>query len=416
MATNTSQLAIDGGTPIFSEPINKDLVTKKVGEEDVEAVAAFMRGGLRGDPVGEFSQAFAQACGVSHGVGVCSGTAAVHAGTFAAGVEPGDEVILPAISDVGSVKGILAQNAIPIFADVDLRTCNIDPADVEAKITERTKAILAVHLYGQPADMDALMEIGRRHSLPVIEDGSQAHFAEYKGRKVGSIGEIGVFSLIAGKHLHTVAGGIVITNDDAYAEKAKFFGVDRGERDGLRDGLSHRGHFGLGLNYKMNPLGGVVGLVQLRKLDDNVARRRQLAHLLGQLIEDIPGLGPQQVIDGAAHSYWLRPIAFEPDAFTVNCYGFALALREEGVPSSCKGYYLLYDHPAFLDPVPQKYPDYALPRAVYDGRVSYHKGMCPAAEQALTRHFTISWSEHYSEEDMEGVAKAMRKVAEAYRA
>ena len=416
MKGTTAQLAIDGGTPVFSEPIGQNLGVRKVGAEEAEKVAELVRDGVRGDPIGAFCKAFTQEHDVRHGVAVDSGTAAVHVGVVAAGVEPGDEVILPAISDVGSVKGILAHNAIPIFADVDLHTYNIDPADVESKITDRTKAIIAVHLYGQPAQMDELMDIGRRHNVPIIEDCAQAHFAEYKGQKVGSIGDIGVFSFITGKHMTTITGGMVMTNNDAYAKRAELFSVGRGEEEGTKEGIFFRTHVGLGLNYRMNPLGAAVGLVQLDKLDDIVARRRETGQLLDQLIGDIPGLSPPHIIDEAKHAYWLYAVTMEEGAFAVDTYAFARALQAEGVSCMPKDYYLLYDHPAFLNPEPPKNPEYAFPRAVYDDRERYYKGMCPNAERGLAAHIVITWSEFYTQEDVYRIEEALRKVADSYRA
>lgn len=416
MKGTPAQLAINGGTPVFPESIGQNLGVRKVGAEEAEAVAALISEGIRGDPIGEFCEAFTQAHGMRHGVAVDSGTAAVHVGVVAAGVEPGDEVILPAISDVGSVKGILAHNAIPIFADVDLQTYNIDPADVESKITDRTKAIVAVHLYGQPAPMDELMVIGKRHNIPIIEDCAQAHFAEYKGRRVGSIGDVGVFSFITGKHMTTITGGMVMTNTDEYAERASLFAVGRGEEEGTKEGMFFRTHVGLGLNYRMNPLGAAVGMVQLKKLDDIVARRRESGQMLDQLIRDIPGLSPPHIIDGAMHAYWLYAVRMEEGAFTADNYTFARALQAEGVACMPKHYYLLYDHPAFLNPETPKHPEYAYPRAVYDDRERYYKGMCPNAERGLAAHLVITWSEFYTKEDVLGVEKALRKVADAYRA
>ena len=416
MKGTTEQLAVDGGTPVFAEPIGQNLAVRKVGAEEAESVAALIRGGISGDPIDRFCEAFTQAHEVRYGVAVDSGTAAVHVGVVAAGVEPGDEVILPAISDVGSVKGILAHNAIPIFADVDLHTYNIDPVDVESKISDRTKAIIAVHLYGQPAPMDELMDIGRRHNVPVIEDCAQAHFAEYKGRRVGTIGDVGVFSFITGKHMTTITGGMVMTNNDEYAKRAELFSIGRGEEEGTREGVFFRTHVGLGLNYRMNPLGAAVGLVQLNKLDDIVARRRETGQMLDELIHGIPGLSPPHIVDEAMHAYWLYAVRMDEGAFTADTYAFARALQAEGVSCMPKDYYLLYDHPAFLDPAPPRNPEYAFPRAVYDDRERYYKGMCPNAERGLAAHIVITWSEFYTREDVLGVEKALRKVADAYRA
>jgi len=415
MQKDPAKLATEGGSPTFPQPLGPGLSARKLADEEAEALAALVRDRLRDDSIGDFCRAFAQAHGMGYGVAVNSGTSAVHAAIVAASVEAGDEVILTCISDVGSVAGILSENAIPVSADVDPRTCNIDPADVESKITDRTRAIMAVHLYGQPAEMDELMDIGRRHKLPVIEDCAQSHFAEYRGRRVGSIADIATFSFILGKHMTTVTGGMVLTNSAEYAERAAMFTDGRGEEIGTKKGMYFRSHVSLGLNYRMNKLAAAVGLVQLGKLGDIVRRRIENAELLTQLLQDIPGLTPPYVIDDVVHTYWLYGIWLENGAFTVDNYGFARALEAEGVPCMPKEYYLLYDHPLFLSPDPPRHPEYAVPRALYDGRVRYYRGMCPRAERSLAEHIAITWSEFFTEEDVRGMAKALRKVADAYR-
>jgi dTDP-4-amino-4,6-dideoxygalactose transaminase len=414
MKDSIEQLAISGGRPGFSQPITENLLARKLGDAEIQAMTSLMRNGAPAETIGEFCRAFADAHGVRYAIAVNSGTSAVHTALAAVGVQAGDEVILTAVSDVGTISGILAQNAIPIFADVDPRTCNLDPADVESRITDRTKVILAVHLYGQPAQMDALMDIGQRHNLPVIEDCAQAHFAEYKGRKVGSIGDIAAFSFGPGKHMTTIEGGMVITDNDEFARRGVLFGNSRGVERETKKGLFFKRHISLGLNYRISQLTAALGLVQLKKLSDIVRRRRANADLLSELIRDIPGLNPPYIIDGAMHVYWLYPFWLEEGAFTVDNYGFAQALIAEGVPSMPKEYFLLYDHSYFLSPDQPKPPEYALLGAMSDGQLSYQRGLCPRAEQAVASHITITWSEFYTEAEVRGIADVLRKVALAF--
>ena len=258
---------------------------------------------IDGVMVRDLERRFPFAYGVPYGVASTSGTAAIHVALGALDLNPGDEVITAPITDMGTIIPIISQGAIPVFADID-RTYNMDPASVEQRITPRTKAIIAVHLFGNPCDMDAMTAVAARHKLPLIEDCSQAHWTEYKGRMVGTIGDIGCFSFQQSKHMTTGDGGMTITSNAAYYERMKLF-ADKGY---ARKGWGARAYLFHAPNYRMTELVGAVGLVQLEKVPGVVAKRRQLGEKLTSLLSGIEGVEPAPVTPGAKHSYWQYPI------------------------------------------------------------------------------------------------------------
>jgi len=241
-----------------------------IGKEETRAVMETMQSGwvTQGRKVEEFEKSFAEYCGVKYGVAVNSGTAALHIALASIGIKEGDEVITTPLSCVATTNPILYLNAKPIFVDVDPQTLNIDPALIEKKITKKTTAILPVHLFGHTVNLDPLIEIAEKHGLYVIEDAAQAHGAKYKGKKVGSFGHVSCFSFYADKLITTVEGGIALTNDGELAEKMRL----------LRSfGMSEREKFFhpiLGYNYKISDIHAAIGLVQLRKLDHYIEKRR----------------------------------------------------------------------------------------------------------------------------------------------
>lgn len=263
-----------------------------LGDAEREAVQAVVARGwiTQGPEVRALEAAFARFCGVPHAVAVNTGTAALHVALLALEIGPEDEVITTPLSCIASANPILFQGARPVFADVDRDTYNLDPTDVEKRITPRTKAILPVHLFGHPADLDPLLELGAAHGLPVIEDASQAAGAEYKGRRVGGCGRVGTFSLYANKIVTAGEGGVVTTAEAALAarmEAIRNFGQTPGR---------HFVHPWLGGNYKMSDLHAAVGRVQLDRVERYIEQRRRnvselngaLAGLAG-LIERLPG-------------------------------------------------------------------------------------------------------------------------------
>jgi dTDP-4-amino-4,6-dideoxygalactose transaminase/predicted dehydrogenase len=258
---------------------------------------------IDGQQVRAFERAFAAAHDVPYAVASTSGTAAIHVALGALDLNPGAEVITTPVTDLGTIIPIIQQNLIPVFADVD-ESFNLDPRDVARKITPRTRAIIAVHLFGNPCDMDALRSIAAANDLALIEDCSQAHFAEYHGRRVGTFGHIACFSFQQSKLMTTGDGGMTITSNRAYAERMKLF-VDKGW---ARKGFGPRAYLFHAPNYRMTELAGAVGLAQLAKLPAVVARRRELAALMNQNLSGLEGIAPVPITPGGSSSYWTYPV------------------------------------------------------------------------------------------------------------
>lgn len=324
-------LASRGGKPVRTTPF--PALRKWDYQELREVLDVFdagVTGRYGGKKVEAFEKAFAEAYGVPHAVASTSGTAAIHVALGMLNPEPGSEVITAPITDLGTIAPILYQQCLPVFADVDPDTFNMSPASIESLITDRTVAILLVHLFGTPCDTDAVMEIARRRSLTVIEDCSQTHWTRLRGRLAGTIGHIGVFSLQSSKHMTTGEGGMTITAEARFAERGAFF-QDKGW---ARAAFGPRAYRFLAPNYRMPELSGAIGLAQLRKLPGIVQRRRELGDRLTAAIRDVTGILPQRVLPGAEHSYWqygftvCREAPFAPKAF-------AEALRAEGIPCGC---------------------------------------------------------------------------------
>ncbi len=352
--------------------------------------------GVDGKMVPAFEKEFATLYGVPYGVASTSGTAAIHAALGALDLNPGDEVITAAITDLGTVIPILYQNAIPVFADID-HTYNLDPADVESKITARTRAIIAVHIFGNPCDMDALLAVARKHNLPLIEDCSQTHVTEYKGKYVGTIGDIGCFSFQQSKHMTTGDGGMTITSNKTHYDRMKLF-VDKGF---MRKGWGARAYGFHAPNYRMNELTGAVGLAQLRKVKGVVEKRNAMGTQLTALLKDVPELVVPPITPGASHSYWLFPVYLKKgdiEAFAKNLVaaGFWCAAGYTGKPIYLCTESLTAKKTYGTSQFPFNSP--------YASRsYEYKEGLCPRAEETLKHLVTMPWDESWS---MEKVAKA----------
>src|SRR5215213_5947226 len=262
-----TRLAIDGGTPVRPRPLPGE--QRQMGDDEIAELTEVIHSGRLGrhggTKVKDLEQAFAARYGMKHAIAVSSGSAAVHTAVATIDPEPGDEIITTPCSDFGTVLGILFQNAIPVFADLDPETFCLDPASVEARLTDRTRAILAVNLFGGAADLGRLRAIADRRSIPLIEDCAQSQLTEYDGKLAGTIGDLGCFSLNATKHLNAGEGGVVVTNDDALAERARLFADKAWPRD--QEG---RYSLFLGQNYRLGELQAAVALVGLRRLRENV--------------------------------------------------------------------------------------------------------------------------------------------------
>ena len=408
----TQRLAIEGGDRSVVDPLPNvySAAGRSFGPEEEALVLEALRSGCLsrngGTMVKAFEQEFAQALGSRFAIACSSGTSCVHLAVAALDLEPGDEVVVPPVTDIGSILPILWQNAIPVFADLDPRTMVLDPASVDRCVTPRTRAIIAVHLAGMPCPLHELQSICRAHGLVLIEDCSQAYWAEYRGSLVGSIGDMACFSLQQSKHMTCGEGGVMITSNEAYAQRALLFADKAWPRDSGSLG-SCRFLF-LSQNYRMNELSGAVARAQLRKVRDTVERRRARATQLTQWIAGIEGIVPPPTPTGLNPSYWLYMLQVD-EAAGVDAEHFGSALIAEGVPAWVR--YIV--DPLYLSPIftgPMTYGRSGYPFSSFPHQ-RFERGLCPQSEAALSRIVAIHWNENYTEEHVEQIGAAIRKVA-----
>lgn len=332
---------------------------------------------ILGEEVAEFEREFAAYCGVKHCVAVNSGTSALHLALLGAGVGPGDEVITTASTFIATAEAVSYTGARPVFVDIDPRTANIDPERIEAAITSRTKAILPVHLYGRPADLDAITAIAKRHNLPVIEDSCQAHGAIYKGRRVGGVGLAAAFSFYPGKNLGAYGeGGALTTNDDRLASLART----------LRDhGQSQRYfHDMVGFNYRMDGFQGAILRIKLKRLDEWTAQRQALAKVYREMLAGAAVGLPED--DAHSECVYHLFVAYVEDRDAAR-----EALEKRGVQTA-----IHYPRPVHL----QK-PYAAL---------GYHPGDLPYTEQAAERCFSLPLFPEMSVDQVRYAAKMTAEV------
>jgi len=329
-----SRLALLGGEKAKKTPFGTG---KRFGEEELtqlrEALEQETLFYWSGSKVKALNTKFAEMYGAKYCVATSSGTAALHVALGTVGVTAGDEVITSPITDMGTVIGILYQNAIPVFADLDPHTYNLDPKSVEEKISDKTKAIVVVHLAGNAADMDKIMAIARKHNIKVIEDCAQSYLCYYKGKLTGTIGDIGCFSLNNFKHISAGDGGMLLLNDEESYIKAHKFADKNYDRFSKNSSAMRKIEF-LAPNYRMNELTGAVGLAQLGKLKWICESRNAYGDKLSRGIKDLPGLYIPKVIDGGKSSYWFYMLRIDEKEAGVSRDEFSKALAAEGVPNT----------------------------------------------------------------------------------
>lgn len=314
----TSRLAIEGGSPAVPPEMTKYSLNKPIlTEEDIQAAIKVLRNGeimgRVGSPqISALAEEWAAYVGAKYCIVVNSGTAALHAAVAAAGIGPGDEVITTPFSFLTSATAIMYQNGIPVFADIDARTYNIDPKRVEEKINDRTKAILVVHIAGLPCDMDEINAIARKYNLVVIEDACQSHGATYKGKKTGVLGDMGAFSLQWSKNLTTGAdGGFLTTNNENFALKAEMVGRfgEILKPDKPRDYQAYT----MGWNYRSDEILAAIARSRLKRLDEGNRQRQQNCEYLTKELSKIKGVNPPHVPKDRTHVYYLYIIRFSPE-------------------------------------------------------------------------------------------------------
>lgn len=278
-----------------------------ISDEEIEAVTEVLKSGMlaQGPKVDEFEKKFAEYSEAKYGIATSSGTTALHTALVAAGVERGDEVITTPFTFAATSNSILYSDATPVYADIDPKTFNLNPEKIEEKITDKTKAIVPVHLYGQPADMDPILEIAEKHDLKVIEDAAQAHGSTYKGKKIGSIGDLGCFSFYPTKNMTTGEGGMVTTNDEELAEKSAMIRA-HGESKRYEQSL-------LGYNYRMTDIAASIGIVQLKSIDKFNEKRNENAKYLSEGLSDVEGITTPCVDSNVTHVFHQYTIRVSKD-------------------------------------------------------------------------------------------------------
>lgn len=390
-------------------PSDQNQSGRSLGAEELEALAAVLETGVLTCTKGAFVPAFeAELAGRVHAaeaIACSSGTAAVHAALSCVEMEPGDEVITTPMTDMGAIAPILYQGAIPVFADIDPRDCNVTAATIEARLSARTRAIIVTHLFGGPCDMEPIESLARAHGLFLIEDCAQAFLALYRGRPVGSFGDVACFSLQQGKHVTCGEGGAVAVRAAAHAQRVRMF-VNKGWGK-LDDRADH--HF-LALNYRMSELAGAVALAQMRKLDGFIEARRRAAARLTSLLAARTDLTPPEERPGDRHVYWRYAFALSPECGTTAA-AVAERLRRHGVHACLERY---VNEPAFRRRIFTErrgvgggdFP-FSLARA---DALDHSEARFPGVLQAVARTVVLPWNERYTPEHADYIAGALAEA------
>lgn len=354
-------------------------------------------------------KAFAEKMGTKHSVGFVNGTATLHTALEAAGVGMGDEVIVPPLTMSSTSLAVLQANAIPVFADVDERTFLISAKEIEKKITDKTRAIIVVSLYGLMPDMDAIMAIAEKHNLTVIEDDAQCFLGTYKGKNAGTIGHMGSFSFQASKHLTTGEGGMVTTNDDNLAlQLRRISGLGYGSitmnkaritKDDIQDPKYER-HVALGWNYRMSDLVGAVGLAQTERMDELVEMRMACGKIWEDALAGCDWLIPQYTPAECVHSYWAVAVRMVNPKIT--WYDFRKKFMELGGDGIYSAWQLTYLEPAFRS------KSFLGREKLFEG-YTYEKGLCPVAEKIQPQMLQFK-TNYFDTAECEAQAEILKKT------
>ncbi len=402
------KLAFHGGIPVIKGgfPSVNNNSGRFFGQEELDMVAEVVKSGafnyICNGKCFQFEKEFADKFDSKYAAACSSGTAALHGAVIALDLEPGDEVIVPPITDMGTIIPVLMQNLVPVFADVDPNTHCMDPESVAEKITDKTRAIIPVHMFGHPVDMEPIMELAKRHNLYVIEDCCQAFLTCYKGRLCGTIGDIGCFSFQQSKHLTTGDGGMIITSSDKLSPRIKLC-VDKGwPRSG-----SFRDHLFLAPSYHMTEFQAAIGICQLRKLDKIVDARIALGKKLDAMVNTIPGLKAPETYDYARMTYWKYPIRLDIAKMSADMDTIAKYIEAEGL--ECWSGYTrvpIYMYDVLTIPYTYGRSGYPLKES---GR-TYGEGLCPKAEEDLKGMIVTPICEGYKDEHLKLIFDVLTKV------
>lgn len=420
MTTQTSRLAIHGAPPVRSEPFPRYVTT---GPEERARVLAVLESGELSGFVGTWSEEFfggpevrrleaewEDYFGVGHAVSVNSATSGLYAAVGAAGVSPGDEVVVSPYTMAASATAALIWGGVPVFADIDPETFCITADTIRSRLTERTRAIIVVDLFGWPADMDPIMQLAEEHDLVVIEDAAQAPGARYRGRYAGTLAHMGVFSLNRHKTIQTGEGGIVVTDDPDLADRLQLI------RNHAEAVVGEKGHQDLtnlvGFNFRMCEIEAAIASEQLKKLDSLLAARHEIADRLTEALSDMEGLAPPQPGEDIVHGYYEYVVRYDASVLGVHRDRFTAALRAEGIPAV-----EAYVQPLYLEPLFQHRIAIGrdgFPFTLAAPTVSYDRGICPVTERMYDHelfYLNVCYA-GVSDEDVTDVIRTLEKVVE----
>lgn len=337
-----------------------------------------------GKYIGEFEKKFSDYCGVHYGICCANGTVALHLALRVLNIGPGDEVILPTFTMIASCNAVVYTGATPVLVDSELDTWNMDVKKIGQKITPRTKAIMVVHTYGHPVNMDPVLDLARKHQLYVIEDAAEAHGAEYKGKKAGSLGDIACFSFYANKIITMGEGGIVVTNNQDWAERARklrnhFFGETRFL------------HQEIGYNYRLTNVQAAIGLAQLERIEELAGARRQNAALYNKLLAPVSGITLPPEKKGVKNAYWMYGILVQP-LFGVGMHELREELLKRGIDT--RTFFIgMHRQPAYAN---YKFPSF--------------QDQYPVAEELERKGLYLPSSSHLTEAQIQEVANAVQEI------
>jgi len=395
-------------------PSDQDSSGRTLGDAEVRAVAAAIATGTLTATKGRFTRElqnrFASLLGVKHALACSSGTAAIHCAIAALNPQPGDEFITTPITDMGALSPILYQGAIPVFADVDAASCNLTVETIAARLSPRTRGIIVTHLFGNPCDMPAIMALANKHGIPVIEDCAQAFLAKSHGEFVGTIGQIGCFSMQQGKHITSGEGGLVTTNDPALARRMTLF-VNKawGYGDPNPD------HTFLALNYRLSELQGAVALAQLEKLEEVVSTRIARAAQLTSQLGHIEGIQTPVVLPDSQHVYWRYCLNVDPAEIPGGAIALAAILKRYGIASAPR----YIQKPAFACEVFREQRTFGDSRWPFTlarpEAVDYRADRFPGVFDGLERILVLPFNERFTPAHIDAMGEAIRESVDQLR-
>jgi len=408
------ELAINRGNPVRVKPFPKWPIFTEKDKKDLIAVLDDGRlTAITGPKVKEFEDKYASIFESKYALATCNGVAAIHLALAALNVGPGDEVIVPAHTFIGTAIPVLMQNAIPVFVDIDAETFNINPAKIEEAITSRTKVIMPVHLNGLPAEMDEIQKIANKHNVKVVADACQAHGAKYKNKLVGTIGDIACFSFFEDKVLTAGEGGILLTNNEEYFEIAR---CTRSYGEEVIKDITERKYesIRLGFNYRMGYLNAALGINQLDRMEEMIEKRRKNAAYLREKLSTVSGIIPPKDLNYVKHVYYKFVCKIDPNIIKTDLLTFINSVKAEGVPITPR-----YPLPLPLQKIFKEKSGYGKTHCPYDCdkyglEPAFTHGHWPEAEGIGQEAFVLLVHPTINEEDLDDVVAAVSKVAKAY--